>query len=169
MRFIWQRLERFSLAVTPAALTVLMVLVSAVPLHIPGIGHMMPHLALISIYYWEMFCPGLMPFTFLMVLGLIEDTLHGMPLGVSSAVNIVFALMLIREQRTFGNARFKAVWLGFSLLSFLALALEWVIVSFYYGGILPVEAHLLRWVATCLCYPPLHLLLTRIQRTLLAS
>src|SRR5579872_1461591 len=94
------RLERFSLEATPAALTVFWVLLAAVPLRIPGIRAVMPLFGLISIYYWNTFLPGSLPYLFLFALGLIEDTLSGLPLGVSPVVNILFALLLIREHKS---------------------------------------------------------------------
>ena len=161
------RLERFSLEATPAVLTVFIVLFAAVPLRIPGLKEVMPLFALISIYYWNTFLPGALPYLFLFALGLVQDTLSGLPLGVSSVVNILFALLLLREHKSFGKTRFGAVWLGFTLLSFVAMAIEWVIMSFYSGMMLPVEGLLLQWAATCLAYPSMHLLFTRIYRMLL--
>jgi rod shape-determining protein MreD len=167
MQPLRQRLEYVSLRATPAALTVLLVLLSAVPMPIPGITQVMPVFALISIYYWDTFYLGALPYTFLFALGLLEDTLLGLPLGVSSFVNIVFALMLLRERRNFGKTLFGTVWLGFVSLSLVAMALEWIALSVYFGRMLPVAAHLLQWVATCLAYPPMHLLLTRVFRSLI--
>jgi rod shape-determining protein MreD len=169
MQSLWLKVERFSAAVTPAALTAFMVLLTAVPLHIPGWGQVMPAFALISIYYWDTFCPGMLPYTFLLALGLLEDTLSGLPLGVSSAVNIVFAVLLLREHRNFGRAQFGAVWFGFALLSLMAMGFEWIIMSFYLGRMLPVGAQLLQWIATCFAYPLMHSLLTRVYRALMAS
>jgi len=167
MQTLWHRLERFSLTITPAALTVFFVLLTSIPLHIPGAGQVMPALALICIYYWNTFSPGLLPYTFLAALGLLEDTLYGMPLGLSSAVNILFAVMLLYEHRNFGRAQFGAVWFGFALLSLIAMVIEWIIMSFYQGQVLPVATDFLRWLATSFAYPPMHLLLTRVYRVLM--
>lgn len=164
MQRLRQRLELFSVRITPAAITVLMVLLAAVPLKIPGASQVMPIFALICIYYWDTFYLGVLPYTFLFVLGLLEDTLTGLPLGVSSFVNIIFALMLLRERRNFGKTLFGTVWLGFVSLSLVACALEWLILSIYFGMMLPMAGHLLQWVSTCFVYPPMHLLFTRVYR-----
>jgi rod shape-determining protein MreD len=165
-----KRLEEFSLKITPAVLTVLMVLFAAVPLRIPGAAQVMPVFALINIYYWGTFYPGALPYVFLFALGLLEDTLTGLPLlGVSSLINLVFALVLTRERHNFGKTLFGAVWLGFASLSLMAVAIEWIVMSIYLGRMVPVGAHLLQWLATCLVYPPMHLLLTRVYRMLVGS
>ncbi len=146
-----------------------MVLLAAVPLRVAGASQLMPAFALICIYYWDTFCPGMLPYAFLLALGLLEDTLTGLPMGVSSVIFIVFGLLLIRERSNFGRSRFSAVWFGFALLSFVVMALEWIIMSFYSGSMLPIGIHLLQWLATCLAYPPMHLLLTRVYRALMGA
>jgi len=147
---------------------VFFVLLTAMPLHIAGASQVMPALTLICIYYWNTFSPGMLPYLFLAVLGLLEDTLYGLPIGLSSTVNILFAVMLLYEHRNFGKAQFGAVWFGFALLSLIAIAIEWAIMSFYEGQMLPAGADLLRWLATCFAYPPMHLLLTRAYRALMS-
>ena len=151
---------------TPAVLTAAMVVLAAIPLRIPGMPQLMPVFALINIYYWDTFVPGMLPYLFLFALGLLEDTLTGLPLGLSSFLNIVFALLLLRERKNVGKAVFGAVWLGFVSLSFIVFGLEWLIMSIYTARLLPVTAHLLQWLATCFAYPPVHLLLTRVYRSL---
>ena len=169
MQSLRKRLESLSLRITPAVLALVLVLLAAVPLHIPGAGQIMPMFALISIYYWNTVYVGALPFTFLFLLGLLEDTLTGLPLGVSSFVNLVFALMLMRERKNFGKTMFGTMWLGFVSLCLFAVVLQWVIMSIYLGKFLPVAGHLLQWVATCLAYPLVHLALTRIYRAVLES
>lgn len=162
------KLERFSMAATPAALTVLLLLLAVIPFHIPGLRQMMPAFVLISIYYWNTFLPGALPYFFLFILGLLQDVFSGLPIGVSSAVNILFALLLMREYRNFGKSRFGAVWFGFIFLSLVAFTFEWALMGFYSGHILPVSRSFLQWGVTCLAYPLMHLLLTRIYRVLIS-
>jgi rod shape-determining protein MreD len=158
-------MEKLSVRMTPAACTALMVLLAAVPWHLPGISRVMPAFTLINIYYWGMFFPGALPYVFLFFLGLLQDTLVGTPLGLSSLINIVFAL-LIANRRLFGKMVFTTVWLGFCILVCVPLGLEWFILCIYSAKLLPLSEYGLLWGATCLAYPPLHLLLTRVYRML---
>lgn len=167
MQSFKRKLEHFSIILTPAVLTVFMVLLAAVPLHIAGAAQLMPLFALISIYYWNTFAPGLLPYAFLLALGLLEDTLRGMPLGISCVIYIVFALLISREQKSFGRAKFGGLWVGFALLSLIVLLLEWCMMSFYWSSMLPFGPHLLEWLMTCLAYPPVHFFLARVRGMLM--
>ncbi len=161
-----QRLRQMSWYAVPAAVTMLMVLLSAVPWHIPGINSMMPAFALINIYYWGIFRPGALPYGFLFVLGLLQDVLVGTPLGISPFVNVSCAIMLAARRRIFGRMLFGAVWFGFAVWSCAALLMQWGIAGMYAGRVLPLGAYALQWGATCLVYPLLHRLLTRIYRAI---
>ena len=169
MQSFRKRLELLSLKITPAVLSIIMVLLAAIPLHFPGAALVMPVFTLINIYYWNTFYAGALPLLFLFVLGILQDTLAGLPLGVSSFVNIVFALMLMRERHNFGKTVFGTMWLGFVSLSLLAFVLQWLIMSIYMAKLFPMSGLLLQWVSTCLAYPPVHLLLSRIYRAVLES
>ncbi len=169
MQSFRQRLEHLSLRVTPAVITVLLVMFAAVPLRIPGAAQIMPIFALISIYYWGTFTPGTLPYLFLFALGLLEDTLTGTTMGVSSTINLGFALVLTWERNNFGKTLFGTLWLGFISLSLVAVMTEWLIMSISLGRMLPLAGHFLQWVATCLAYPPMHLIFTRIYRAMMDS
>jgi rod shape-determining protein MreD len=164
MQSFWQRIDQLSCKLTPSVLTVFMVLLAAVPLHIPGINQIMPLFALINIYYWGVYYPGVMPYPFLFALGLLQDTLTRTPLGVSSFVYMAFAFLLIVQRRIFGKMLFATVWFGFVTLSAIAVLLMWCIMSIYSLRWLPLGSSLLQWGMTCFSYPLLHLLLTRIYR-----
>jgi len=148
------------------ALTVLMVLLSAVPLHVPGAGEVTPSLPLIGVFYWGMFCPGALPYTFLFLLGIVQDVLAGTPLGITSLINLTFVCLLGAERKLFGSAVFGAVWLGFALLSGVATIAQWGVMSLYSGTAFPFGVHVVRWGATCLAYPPMHLALTQVYKRL---
>ena len=162
MRSLKQQLEEFSHQFTPALITTAIVLITVIPLRIPGIKEIMPNLAFINIYYWGVFYPGTLPYGFLFALGILQDSLTGNPLGMSSFINMVFAFMLGARKRVFGQALFGSLWTGFAVLSLAAFALQWAVLSIYYGRLLPVEAHGIQWCSTALAYPLMHLLLTRL-------
>jgi len=162
MHSFWQRL-------IPPALTAFMVILAAVPLRIPGIHEVMPAFTLINIYYWGIFYPGILPYWFLCVVGLLEDTLAGMPLGVSSFVNLAVAFMLVKERRILGKMLFGSVWFGFMMLACFAMLLQWCVISIYFGRFVPIGDNVMQCMATCLAYPLLHLMLTKIYRRIYAS
>jgi len=166
MQSFWQRVERVFCKLTPAALTMFLVFFAAVPMRVPGIAQFMPAFTLINIYYWGIFLPGALPYSFLFILGLLQDTFVGAPLGLSSFVNVLLAFFLTIERGNFGKIMFRSVWFGFAVLSGVILLLQWSILSFYFAKMLPVMGCFLQWVVTCLFYPLLHVLFTYVYRVI---
>lgn len=160
MQTIWQKLERFSYMLAPMVVTACMALLASVRLHVPGLSEVMPAFVLINIYFWCLFCPGSLPYWFLFALGLVQDTLAGLPPGVTSLGNIVFVFLINAERHAFGKMLFGSVWFGFCVLSFSVFALEWVTLSLYSRLFLPPVSLLFPWAATCLAYPLMHVMLT---------
>ena len=64
-----------------------------------GLQYFMPLISLILIYFWVLFLPEIYPLWFLFVIGIIEDSLTGIPLGISSFSNILFRFMIISQKR----------------------------------------------------------------------
>ena len=58
---IWQRLDTIARRMLPVALTVILAMAAAVPLHAPGFSAVAPAVTLISVYYWTIFRPDLLP------------------------------------------------------------------------------------------------------------
>lgn len=164
MQSFWKRTERLSIKLTPAILTAMMVLISAALEHIPGFARLMPSLALICIYYWCVILPGALPYWFLFVLGLLQDTLSGLPLGTSSFINVFMAWLIMSQLHITGNTTFSTMWLRFAALSIFVIGLEWFIMSLYYGRNLSTGMLGLATLSSCLSYPLIHAFLMYIYR-----
>lgn len=147
--------ERF-VKVIPALLTLFVPFFSGALAHIPGMSRMMPMLVLISIYYWGIFNPRSLPYIFLFVLGLLQDTLAGLPLGISSFANVLFAWIVSDRAHITSNMSFKMIWRKFAVLSFAIIMLEWLIICLYYNRLYPFSPELGAWISTLLAYPLLH-------------
>lgn len=156
-----QWVERIIIKCIPASFTVLMLLLGNVLSRIPGAGQVMPLFNIINIYYWCVFYPGSLPYIFLFIIGILQDTLAGTPLGFSSFINIIFAWGLISRFNTMGNISFSSLWLRFIILSFALIMLGWIIMSIYYSRLLSVIPMFLQWGASCLAYPAIHFMLAR--------
>ena len=164
MQVIRQRAGSVSYSFIPMAVTLFMALFSAAPIRLTGVGAVFPQLVYVSLYYWGIFRPGNLPYPFLFLLGLMEDTFSGFPLGVSAFLNIGFSYLLMIERPLFGKMLFASVWIGFILLTAIAGVAQWLLLSFSAGMFLPVFLALLKWSATCLAYPLLHKAFARMFR-----
>ena len=164
MHYFWKKAEYWSVRLVPASATLFMVFFAAVLGKIPGFNQIMPMFTLINIYYWCVFYPRTLPYWFLFILGILQDTLTGVPLGFSSFFNIVFAWLLINKFRVFRNMSFAIVWLRFIILSVFVTFLQWFIMAIYYGNVMPVGTQIMMWLSSCFAYPIVHFLLTLIYR-----
>ena len=78
---LWNRLDLVARSLSPMAITLLLVMVSVLPMHIPFFGTVSPVLSLMAVYYWSIFRPDLMPSFAVFGAGLFQDILSGTPLG----------------------------------------------------------------------------------------
>ena len=159
---IWQRLDQWARNITPAGLTLVLVILSVVPLRIPGYAEIAPVLALMSIYHWAIYRPNLMPLGAVFLLGLLQDLLSGSPVGLYVLVFLTVYGVVLSQRRFFAGRSFIIYWFGFAIIAFGAGVESWLLASllnlalmdfklvFFQFllslGILPVVAWLfLRW------------------------
>lgn len=123
----WSRVDLFARSLTPVLLTLVFIMVQQVPLHIPHFAQVAPMLALISIYYWAIYRPDLMPMLAIFLLGLLDDLMSGSAPGVSSFVYLICFALVGSQRRFFYAKGFGIVWWGFMLVGALMAALQWVV------------------------------------------
>ena len=75
----------------PSASILALMLVNALPTRLPGFAPVVPLLPLIGVYYWSIYRPDLMPPALAFGLGILNDVIAGIPLGVSSLVYLAGA------------------------------------------------------------------------------
>ena len=109
----WIRLDLLARRLTPFALTLILVMISLVPLPVPGYARVAPLLPLIGIYHWTIFRPELMPAYAVFVIGLLQDALAGMPIGVNAMAFLVVYGVVLSQRRFFVGKSFVILWLGF--------------------------------------------------------
>jgi rod shape-determining protein MreD len=151
----------------PMLTTVVCVLVSVVPAHLPAFTAVTPAFALMAIYHWTLYRPDLLPFGAVFAVGLLLDMLTGAPLGISSLVLLLAHALVLTQREHLLMRRFTVVWVGFLVVAAAAAVVQWVVVSLFYGMLLDVRAFLFQGVLTVATYPVVSYLLVRVQRTLL--
>ena len=55
--FVWQRLDAVARSLFPFLITVLLVVISMVPVRMPTLAPIMPILSLVAVYYWAVYRP----------------------------------------------------------------------------------------------------------------
>ncbi len=142
--------------VAPGAITLMFVLLSAVPLRLSGNDLFMPMFSIIAIFYWGLYKPRVLPYWFAFLLGLVQDALFGQPMGIISLLLLLFQAMVHTQRRVLAREAFWAIWFGFSMLTFTFFSLYWILVSLYEMKIMEWQPALLQWAATAAVYPLVH-------------
>ena len=164
---VWQRLDAVARNLTPFGLTLVLVILSVVPLHLPNFQQVAPGLALMAVYHWAIYRPNLLPASVVFLIGVLQDALMGLPIGVSALVFLTVYGVVLSQRRFFAGKSFVIVWLGFALVAAGAAFLSWLLVSAFNTTFLNPEAALYRYVVTIGAFPLLARIFLRWQRTFL--
>ena len=154
----------------PFLSTLIFVLVSVVPLQIPGFAAVTPSFALMAVFHWTIYRPDLLPISVVFGLGLLLDLLNGSPyLGVSALMLLVARTAVLVERRHVVNQPFTVLWLGFLALAAGTFAFGWAFVSALRGQVLGTRPFIFEAVLTVACYPVWSWLLARLHRALVRA
>ena len=164
-----QRINQMIRQLLPVSLVLILILVNALPSRLPGFAAVAPLLPLIGVYYWSIYRPDLMPPAVAFGLGLLNDVIAGLPLGVSSLIYLLVQGMTASQRRFFHGKPFRIAWWGFGLVSSGAFLLQWLLVSALLKHALEPRAVLFEFLMTLFFYPLLSWLFARTQLALLRS
>ena len=97
-----------------------------------------------------------MPIWFIFVIGILQDTFYGLPLGITPLTNITLILVVYTQRRLFMKESFAMVWLGFVLLSLAIALIRWIIfMAMETTFFIPYDAGI-QFFLTAAFYPLLH-------------
>lgn len=164
-----RRLERGIRGLTPFVTTLALVLLGTLPLPLPGFATVMPWLTLMAVYYWSIYRPDLLPLVATFLLGLVQDSLGGTPLGLNVSVLLVVQGVVVSQRRFFHGKTFLVEWWGFMLVAPGAALAAWVLVSLYFGVLVGPQPLAIQVLLSIALYPCLAWLFARAQHHLLRS
>jgi rod shape-determining protein MreD len=154
--------------VVPFLSTFVFVLVSVVPVQLPGFAVVTPSFALMAVAHWTIYRPDLLPQWAVFALGLLLDLLNGTPyVGASALTLLVARTAVLTQRRHFVNRDFTVMWLGFLALASGTFAFVWALVSLLNGHILGTRPFLFEAALTVACYPVGSYVLARLHRAFL--
>lgn len=164
---LWHRLDAWARKLLPFAMTVFLVMLSVTPLHIPGLGAVAPALSLIAVYYWAIFRPDLLPAPAVFAVGLFQDVLGGLPLGVTALAWLVVFGIVSSQRRFFLGKSFLVMWWGFVLIAAGVTAAMWLLLSALFGTLLASGPVVVQFLLTVALFPAFTWVFIRAQRALL--
>jgi rod shape-determining protein MreD len=166
----WQRESGVPRRLVPFATSLLFVLVSVVPLQIPGFAAVTPSFALMAVFHWTNYRPDLLPLSAVFVLGLLLDLLNGTPyIGASALVLLLARTGVLVQRKRLADRDFPFMWFGFLLLAAGTFFFTWAFIGLLNGRILGPRPFLFQAVLTVACFPVGSYLLVRIHRAILRA
>jgi len=166
---LWTRLDLIARCLTPFGLTVLLVLINVLPLQLPGLSRVMPLLPLMSIYLWAVHHPDLMPAYAVFLIGLLQDTLMGTPIGIHILTYLLVYGTVVWQRRFLAGKSFAVIWVGFALVAAGATAVSWVLISLYHVVFIQPEALAYQYLLSLGAFPLLSWFFMRWQLAFLAE
>lgn len=149
--------------------SLVIVLLAAAPLAIPGYGQIAINAGLICVFHWAVFRADAFPAASAFLLGMCHDAIVGAPLGLNAMILLV-VYGLTESQEAFLRARtYIGQWLCFAVVAAVAASIMWVAMMAIRWTLidpLPAVFHL---VVTVGAYPPVSWFLSQLQARLVPS
>jgi len=166
---LWQRLDIWARGLMPFGLTLVLVLISVLPTHVPGLSRIMPLLGLMAIYHWAVNGPQLMPLYAVFLIGLLQDSLSGGPLGVHIIIYLIVYGGVSAQRRFLVGKSFAVIWLGFALVAAGASIAGWGLVSLYHVSFVDPGAAAVQYLLSLGVFPLLAWVFMRWQQAFLTQ
>ncbi|HTJ64548.1 MAG TPA: rod shape-determining protein MreD [Alphaproteobacteria bacterium] len=149
----FHRLEQNLRKLLPLMISIVFAIVVVLPVGLPQWGILAPPLLLISIFYWSLVRPDLMPPTAAFLLGLFQDLLTGAPLGLGALVMVLVQWIMRGQRRYLANRPFFLMWASFGPVVFSAAVIDWLLYALFTLHALPILGALTRMVLGFVLFP----------------
>lgn len=153
--------------ILPLASSILLLLISYIPLDFSIFNNIRPAVVLVCVYFWMLHRPDLFNLFSVFLLGMTDDIISSAPMGSSIFEVLVMYLLINNLQRFFNGKPFAITWYGFAILSLLTMLSRWLVVSVYYSQFLPLSILMFSYLVTVAAYPVISLLFAFVQNTLI--
>lgn len=164
-----RRLSSLVRAILPFGLTLFLMILGLLPWHFPFAGAAHPSFILVSVYFWVLHQPSLMPVWAVFLLGLLHDMLGLAPLG-SGTLSLLMAYGVTASLRQFlVHAPIPMVLGGLGVTAFLSRLIGWMIASISISALQDIRPAIFLFAVDLVSYLPIAYLFARIQQSALGS
>lgn len=150
--------------ISPAVLTVFLVLLVRVPLENSDAGMYVPLFGLTFTYYFRLHFPRSGRLWFIFLLGLLEDYLAGGYLGMTPLVLLMVSAIFERQRKVFLQGSFLAEIVIFTFFALAFAVVYWALISLLEMEIRRIFPFLIEGLVTALVYPVYVFLIGKISK-----
>ena len=151
----------------PLGFSFILAMLMLVPVGSGSANIAMPHLVLISVFYWLSSRPLLMPYGACALLGFFLDLWMDVPMGLNMVMLLLTRLFVLNQLKHYKGRSRLVHWAVFAAMSGGLYILCWLIVSGVYGSLWPLQPVGIQWAVTAFSYAPVAFLLGRMRRLIL--
>lgn len=159
-----QRLDLWLRQAAPLALTVLLAVLSAVPIGVPGYSAVVPGYTAMAAFYWAVFRPDLQPPFSLFLIGVLQDILVATPLGMTALSLMVVHGLAVSQRRALLGKPFVLAWLGFVVILALSAFIVWLLASILELQPVAPEPAVFQYLVTVTLFPVVAWVFVRVHR-----
>ena len=141
-------------------------LLMATQTHVPRLNSMMPMLTLGVVFFWAVHRPLLFGMGSAFVIGLMQDLITGVPLGLGTFILLLTRAGVTPQARLFLGKPLVVHWWGFILLALVAALLSWVLAAMILGVIAPIGQVLMSALLGVVVFPVVYGICSMIERLL---
>jgi rod shape-determining protein MreD len=151
----------------PSFLTVFLMTFIASNFLFQSFVFLMPHIAMISVFFWAIFYPRVIPIWFAFLLGLLEDSLFGQHFGVQSFLLVIEWYFLVSYRKYLARQAFPTIWLLFLLIITIYELSAWLLYCIIKGTLYFDESIAIYVAVNALTYPIFHNIFMKIHMRLI--
>jgi rod shape-determining protein MreD len=167
---VLQRVDQTARKLVPFGLTLLLLLFAMTPTYIPGLSHITPLYAFMSVFFWSIYRADLLGFGTVFAIGMLDDLLGGTPLGSGALILLLCQRIVLEQQKFFHTRPFTLTWAAFALLTLGASLIRWICVGLAGGsGFTPISSTIASCFMTIALYPIVAWVLAKAQMKLLVQ
>ncbi len=148
----------------PLFTTLFLAIVMLLPIGSGVANVTMPHLVLISVFYWLSSRPLLMPYGACAGVGFVLDLWLGVPLGLNMVLLLSARLFVLTQLKHYKGRNKLVQWAVFAVMALGLYALSWAMMSVVNARIWPIKPLALQWLVTAFSYAPVAFFLGRLRR-----
>ncbi|MEE2699079.1 MAG: rod shape-determining protein MreD [Pseudomonadota bacterium] len=150
---VWHRIDLLARQLSPVLLTLVLVVISVVPVRILDFSTFVPLFPLASVYHWTIFRPNLLPIYAVFLIGILQDVLTGSPIGVNAFVYLLVYGAVLSQNVFFTDKSFFILWIGFALISAGAVVVNWFIISILNVTVVEIQNAVTQYFLTLGFFP----------------
>jgi rod shape-determining protein MreD len=161
-----RRFDSITRLLVPAALGIVLCLISTIPFYITGFGPVAPNFVLIAVFYWGVHRVYFFSSIAVFFIGLLLDILIGSPPGLNAIVLVLVRAAAVSQSKVFLSKPFIALWLGFGLIALMAGTMIWALNLLYHLTIFNPLPIIFQMAMTIALFPLLAWMFAQTQQKL---